>query len=184
MKTKKISNGKAAIRWGVIFIVLAASSFLASGLAAHFRPYSGATAIFGLLVLACLPTSIILLIVGGSRKERSKRYERYFSLVPKETDLALVADTLGYPYARAERDIRNMIGKSYLSGVTLDQTHKRLLITRQNPAVAAAAGNSPLGGTVAVICPGCGARNGIPRGGKGECAYCGSPLEGKQGAGG
>lgn len=184
MKTKKIPNGKTAIRWGVIFIVLSASSFLASGLAAHFRPYSGATAIFGMLVLACLPASIILLIVGGSRKARSKRYERYFSLVPKETDLALVADTLGYPYARAERDIRNMIRKAYLVGVTLDHPGKRLLRAQQNPADAAAAGVNPPGGTVAVICPGCGARNGIPRGGKGECAYCGSPLEGKQGAGG
>lgn len=178
-KAKKIPNGKAATGWSLALFALATGCFLASGLAAHFRPYSGATAIFGMLLLSSLPTGIVLMSVGLARTAKAKRYERYCSLIPKETDLTLVADTLGYPRAGVERDIRNMIGKSYLSGVTLDQTHKRLLITRQNLGDAAATDNNPPGGTVAVVCPGCGARNAIPKGAKEECAYCGAPLEGK-----
>jgi hypothetical protein len=183
MNQKKIPNGNALTAWGITLLVTGLILFLLLCLWRAVEGYvPNSLMAFGMIIVFAVPLGVILLIAGGVNKSRAKRYQGCVGLIPHELDLVNLATVLNCSCMQVENDIRRMLKKGYLSGVTLDKGTKKLVSTSTQQVQPGGFPRQPqadAASMVTVICPGCGAPNGLPLGMTGECAYCGGVIEGK-----
>ena len=184
---RKIKDGKKARTVGFALLALASLLFiilLSLTKDGRLTVSSAGTNLALVTMMLSFPVSALLLLVGGIRGRRARRYRKYLPHALNERDIENLASIAGVPYRRAERDIAAMLGMGLLPGLRLDRAAKRLA----EAAVSFAEGGfygkngalppAPLP-TVSVICPGCGAENSVQKGGAAKCEYCGAALEGK-----
>jgi hypothetical protein len=130
MNQKKFPNGNAVVAWGATLLVTGLILFLFLCLWGAISGYVPEAFIaFGLMIVFAVPLGIILLIAGGVKKNRAKRYQGCMGLIPNELDLLNIATVLNCSCIKVEKDIRRMLKKGYLSGVTLDTGAKKLVST-------------------------------------------------------
>lgn len=143
--------------------------------------------IFGLVVFA----GGIALLVWGIRKMRLintfKTYVRVLAEDPQRS-VRSIASATNTPIEKVKANIRKMIACGYFSNATFNEgteclifgrgnTYEVLEMMEEEANEAYLEAQKPVD-LIPVTCPGCGAKNGVPRGKTIRCEYCGSYLKG------
>ena len=133
----------------------------------------------------------VVFLIGGILLERkasrvkktAARYKIYIDLVINQgiRGIDYISLAVGLPYERVVTDLQNMIDMGYLGEAYILRGTRSIEFPKSGPQAPAPtpAQSQTSVETVAVRCPGCGARNVVEIGKVSECQYCGNPITAK-----
>lgn len=136
---------------------------------------------FGIIVFLGL-AGFALCKVAKKLKKEAENTKQYLAIIINGNirQLENIAATTGKSYEVVRTDIQKMIQKGYLKNAYIDEGTREVVLPKKETVENVTATNSrapenPVQ-TKIVTCYCCGANNSIV-GVRGECEYCGSPLE-------
>lgn len=132
-------------------------------------------------LLFYLLSGISLVLVGKKRKENTKKFKKYISIIINDEimDIDNISAIIPASYENTKDYLQNMIDNGFFQDAYIDEIKRQIVF----PKMKEAKSDNQFNNTEknirmkVVTCNGCGAQNSISAGTVGECEFCGSKIE-------
>lgn len=132
-------------------------------------------------LLFYLLSGISLVLVGKKRKENTKKFKKYISIIINDEimDIDNISALIPASYENTKEYLQNMIDNGFFQDAYIDEIRRQIVFPKKKETNSYNQFNNTENNIrmKVVTCNGCGAQNSIATGTVGECEFCGSKIE-------